>query len=35
MCLICDYGYDEESVMDVLNYVVSIFVCGDVKGVEV
>ena len=30
--LIRDYGYDEESATDVLNYVASIFARGDVKG---
>ena len=29
--LIRDYGYDEESATDVLNYVASIFARGDVK----
>jgi serine protein kinase len=30
--LIRDYGYDDESATDVLNYVASIFARGDVKG---
>ncbi|MBM4004501.1 MAG: serine protein kinase [Planctomycetes bacterium] len=30
--LIRDYGYDEESATDVLNFVASIFARGDVKG---
>jgi serine protein kinase len=29
--LIRDYGYDEESATDVLNYVASIFARGDAK----
>ena len=29
--LIRDYGYDEESASDVLNYVASIFARGDAK----
>ena len=30
--LIRDYGYDDESATDVLNYVASIFARGDAKG---
>ncbi len=32
--LIRDFGYDQESACDVLNYVASIFARGDVKQIS-